>query len=200
MSQAPVGLPSHYVTISEQRTGVLRTEGYTLSSPGYSGVASMENLLQTLTARDFPDGSPLRVLVVDDHTDCAVSFAILLQLWGHEVQIAKDGPTALAAVQADKPHVVLLDLALPGMHGLEVARRIREIGCQPPLLIAVTGYGSDADMVRSAQAGIDFHLTKPVELDHLQHILKHFRRDPAQSNASGGTVVRTEAHRNTSCL
>lgn len=65
------------------------------------------------------DGVGLRVLIVEDNSDCADSMAFLLSLYGYEVAIAGDGPSALTKVQADKPDVVLLDLALPGMSGYE---------------------------------------------------------------------------------
>jgi CheY-like chemotaxis protein len=160
---------------------------------GYNGVASMEIPPQRLNGIPFPDASPLRVLVVEDHAECAVSFAMLLQLWGHQVQIAKDGPTALAVVQADKPHVVLLDIGLPGMDGWEVARRIRAIGNQAPLLVAITGFGMEADRRCSQEAGFDHHLVKPMEPDVLYQMLAQprwwTRSHPHPGRDAGGRTV-----------
>jgi CheY-like chemotaxis protein len=125
---------------------------------------------------------PLRVLVVEDHADAASSLTLLLQLWGHEVQAAPDGPTALEAAQSAPPDVVFLDLGLPGgMDGWQVAELLqRQPAPKRPLLIALTGYGGDADRRRSEEAGIDLHLLKPVEPDELRGLLARFRQLLAQ--------------------
>ncbi len=113
-----------------------------------------------------------RILVVDDSRDAAESLVMLLQLQGHEVRSASDGPGALEAARAFQPDVVLLDIGLPGMDGYEVARRLREEeGAQKVLLVAMTGYGQDEDRRRSAEAGFDHHLIKPVDLGELQEVL-----------------------------
>ena len=114
-----------------------------------------------------------RVLVVDDHQDAAESLAALLQMLGHEVRIATDGSSALAAVQAFHPAIVFMDIGMPGMSGLEAARRIRQLDLpSQPLIVALTGWGQDADRERSREAGMDEHLVKPIELDGLRAILE----------------------------
>jgi len=119
-----------------------------------------------------PLGPSRRVLVVDDNQDAARSLAMLLKAAGHETATAYDGPTALKTAAACKPAVVLLDIGLPGLDGYEVAKRLRQ---QPALenltLIALTGYGNEADHRRSKEAGFDHHLVKPVEFPKLQAIL-----------------------------
>jgi CheY-like chemotaxis protein len=113
-----------------------------------------------------------RVVVADDNADGADSLAALLRLAGHEVRVAYDGPSALEASRAFRPEIVLLDIGLPGMNGYEVARRIR--GLRIPggtLLVAVTGYGQEEDISRSSEAGFDHHLTKPVDIKALRHLL-----------------------------
>jgi signal transduction histidine kinase len=106
---------------------------------------------------------PRRVLVVDDNVDAAESAAMLLRYLGHEVEVAYEGPSALGAVSAFRPEVVLLDIGLPGMSGYDVARELRE---RPEgkglVLAAVTGYGQEEDRRRSREAGFDCHLTKPL--------------------------------------
>src|SRR4051812_5803763 len=103
----------------------------------------------------------LRVLIVDDYADCAESMALLLGMYGHEVEVARSGPTALQMAQAGQPDVVLLDIGLPGMSGYDVARELKEQrGEKRPLIIAVTGFGQDADRRRSAELGIDLHMVK----------------------------------------
>src|ERR1700712_3893108 len=93
----------------------------------------------------------LRILIAEDSLDCAESSAILLRHYGHEVEIAMDGPAALAAAAARPPDVLLLDIGLPRMDGFEVARRLREqAGEEKPVVIAVTGFGGEADRLHSA--------------------------------------------------
>jgi CheY-like chemotaxis protein len=113
-----------------------------------------------------------RVLVVDDNVDAAESMAMLLRLWGHDVRLAHNGPEALKAASENQPDVMVLDIGLPGMNGYEVAGRLREHPAfQKMLVIAVTGYGQDKDRARSREAGIDHHLTKPVELATLEKLV-----------------------------
>jgi PAS domain S-box-containing protein len=113
-----------------------------------------------------------RVLVVDDNRDAAESLGLLLELLGTEVQIAYDGPEALQRMDTYRPDVVLLDLGMPGMDGLEVARRIRQRPeLHSPTLIALTGWGQEADRRRSREAGFDHHLIKPADIAVLKDLL-----------------------------
>jgi CheY-like chemotaxis protein len=114
----------------------------------------------------------LRVLVVDDDADTVDTSALLLQLDGHEVQTASDGVRTLERAAAFRPHLILLDVGMPGMDGYEVGRRIQGLSLPArPYLAAVTGYGWQDDKRRSAGAGFDLHLTKPVELETLRSLL-----------------------------
>lgn len=109
-----------------------------------------------------------RVLVVDDNIDTATGLARLLKFFGHDVQVAYDGPAALEAARAHHPEIVLLDIGLPGMDGYEVVKRLRmEECCKDSLIIAASGYGQDEDRHRSREAGFDHHLVKPVDYDVL---------------------------------
>jgi len=115
----------------------------------------------------------LRILVVDDNQDAARSIATLLELWGHETRCAHTGPAALELARTYCPHVVLLDIGLPGMDGYEVAARLREANAEDRLvLIAITGYGQQEDRRRSRSAGFDHHLIKPVLPETLQVLLR----------------------------
>jgi CheY-like chemotaxis protein len=117
-----------------------------------------------------------RLLVVDDNVDAAESLAVLLRLEGHEVRVARDGPAALAAAQAEPPEVVVLDLGMPGMDGFEVARRLRgQPGSGGVLLVALTGWAQEEDRRRCYEAGFDGHLPKPVEWDALRQFFAHPR-------------------------
>jgi signal transduction histidine kinase/ActR/RegA family two-component response regulator len=125
---------------------------------------------------------PRRILVVDDNVDSAESLAVLLRLQGHEVEVAHDGATALAAAQTFRPQAVLLDIGLPGMDGYEVARRLRQQSVPAEmLLVAVTGYCQEEDRRRSQEAGFNAHLVKPVCLGTLHALLA---RTPAISASS----------------
>jgi CheY-like chemotaxis protein len=104
-----------------------------------------------------------RVLVVDDNVDAAKMTQVFLQAQGHEVRCAFDGLSALGLAQEFKPQLVLLDIAMPGMDGYEVLRRLREqSGTAQPVVAAVTGYGSEAGMERLKQLGLDHYLVKPL--------------------------------------
>ena len=112
----------------------------------------------------------LRILVVDDNKDAAESMACLLELDGFETRIAHDGLHAVQAAAHWMPDVVLLDIGLPKLDGYEAARRIRaqRSGANGVTLIAITGWGQDADRLRSREAGFDAHLTKPVDYGDLK--------------------------------
>jgi signal transduction histidine kinase len=117
-------------------------------------------------------GRARRVLVVDDIPDVADSLRMVLGLDGHDVRIAADGRAALEVAQAWPPEVVLLDLGLPGMSGLEVARQLRsQADLESVFLVAMTGYGQEQDRQRCHEAGFDLHLVKPVDPAVLREML-----------------------------
>jgi PAS domain S-box-containing protein len=114
-----------------------------------------------------------RLMVIDDNRDAAESLAMLLRLQGHEVRVAHDGPAALELLGAYRPEFVFLDLGMPGMDGYEVARRMRKRpGLAGVRLAALTGWGQSEDRRRSAEAGFDYHLVKPVEPAVLEKLLR----------------------------
>ncbi len=112
------------------------------------------------------------VLIVDNNQDAADSLALLLHAAGQEVRTAYDGPTALDLARARPPDVVLLDIGMPGMNGLEVARRLRQdLGLKQAILVALTGYGREEDRRRSQEAGFNAHLVKPADMHALECLL-----------------------------
>ena len=112
------------------------------------------------------------ILVVDDNVDTVKGMAILLNLAGHEVVTAHDGPQAIEAARAYRPQFILLDLGLPGMSGYDVAKRLREEeACKDALIVAVSGYGQEEDRHRTKAAGFDHHLLKPISYDELFALL-----------------------------
>lgn len=97
---------------------------------------------------------------------------MLLEMWGHDVAYAYDGPSALERAEQWQPEAVFLDIGLPGMDGYEVAERLRELPqSKDAVLIAITGYGQEDDRLRSRRAGIDHHLVKPVAPDTLRNLI-----------------------------
>ena len=115
----------------------------------------------------------LRVLIVDDNIDMADSLEMLLKLRGYQTRAAHDGDGALTAAKEFRPHVILLDIGLPGASGLEVAARIRSDGTlTQPVLVAMTGYGQDDDRRRTHAAGFDHHLVKPVSPEAIEGLLQ----------------------------
>jgi signal transduction histidine kinase len=119
------------------------------------------------------DSAPMRrILVVDDNIDSAESLAMLLRVWGHEVETAHNGSEALAAAPACQPEVALLDIDLPDMTGYELASKLRgRAGKDATAFVALTGYGQDGDHRRSAEAGFRAHLVKPVDPEALRKLL-----------------------------
>jgi len=129
-------------------------------------------------AADAAAGST-RVLIVDDNVDFADSLAMLLRMHDYEVRTAYGGVAAVAAAVNFQPHVGLLDLSMPGMSGYDLAKSLRKMTLtQDMLLIAVTGFGSSEDRLRSRQAGFDHHLLKTAELHDIDRLLREHRRPP----------------------
>ena len=117
----------------------------------------------------------LRILVADDSVDSALTLTALLSAAGHDVEVVHDGFTALQRAADFRPHVLVLDIGMPGLNGYDTCRRIRAEGWgRHAVVIAVTGWGGDEDRRRSREAGFDAHLVKPVDYTELQ---KHFSAD-----------------------
>lgn len=115
---------------------------------------------------------PHRILVVDDNRDSAASLAMVLKLLGNEVYMAHDGLEAIAVAEQFKPDLILMDIGLPHLNGLEATRRIKDQPWGKSIWVtALTGWGKDADREQSRQAGCDGHLVKPVEITELQKLL-----------------------------
>jgi PAS domain S-box-containing protein len=165
----------HGGRIEAHSEGLGKGSEFTLRLPlpvaATAGVASAAQAERAARER----GPARHILVVDDNVDAARTLALLLEQMGHRVRIAADGAAALDAARAERPDAILLDLSMPGIDGIEVARRLR---ADPQLgdvrIIAVTGRGQDDDRRRSRQAGFDEHLVKPIAPEALLDAIERF--------------------------
>jgi CheY-like chemotaxis protein len=114
----------------------------------------------------------LRVLVADDNRDAADTLARLLAFHGHEVRVAYDGASALELAREYRPRVAILDIGMPLVNGYDAAQRLRAAHGTAITLIAATGWGQESDRRRAADAGFDHHLTKPLDPEALNEILR----------------------------
>ena len=119
-----------------------------------------------------PSSRPLRILLADDNVDFTQSVALLLEASGYLVAVHHDGAQALEHAPAFGPDLCFLDIGLPGLHGFELARRLRALpATQDAILVALTGWGQPEDRQRSREAGFDHHLAKPADFAELERIL-----------------------------
>ena len=166
----------HGGTVHAASAGLNMGSCFTVALPlRQSGSELLQPSLQTVSPAEPPppEARPTgRILVVEDNDDGRETLVELIGSLGHAVRSAGTGPDALALAMEWVPDLVLLDLGLPGMNGLQVARALREH--HPPermVLIALTGWGAGSDMERTRAAGFDRHLTKPVEVDLLLQVV-----------------------------
>jgi CheY-like chemotaxis protein len=165
----------HGGTVQADSEGIGKGSVFSVRLPlGSEAMASNENGGEQprAAARQTPNPSARCILVVDDNMDAADSLSYLLRSFGHDVQVALNGPDALDATAAFRPDIVFLDIGMPGMDGYEVATRLRrQAGLENTVLVALSGYGSDKDRRHSFEVGFDVHLVKPVDADTLTSIL-----------------------------
>jgi two-component system CheB/CheR fusion protein len=125
-----------------------------------------------IAAKTVAPESKRRIVVIEDNPDGADSLRDVLELAGHHVQVAHDGPAGLDLVRTFQPQAVICDIGLPGMDGYEVARRVRaDAKAESPYLIALSGYAQSDDIKRAIDAGFDQHVSKPPSLETLSRLL-----------------------------
>lgn len=118
-------------------------------------------------------GPKRRMLVVDDNRDSANSMAKFLKLRGHDVRTAHDGVEAVEAAELFRPEIILMDIGMPKLNGLDATCRIRAHPWgRSMVIIALTGWGLEEDKIRSHDAGCDGHLVKPVDISDLEKVLE----------------------------
>ena len=127
--------------------------------------------------------SSRRVLLIEDNPDGRETLRMVLELWGHRVEVAEDGLEGVHKALTWRPETAIVDIGLPGLDGYEVARRLRRELVPEPVLLAVTGHNEEEDRRRSQEAGFDSHLVKPLDLDKLTELL-------ATLPVSGGSIPK----------
>jgi len=116
---------------------------------------------------------PLSVVLVEDNEDIVESMSEFLADLGHTVHTAGDGRRGLEMILSKKPDVAIVDVGLPILDGYQVAAEVRQhMGAAAPRMVAMTGYGQEADRRRARDAGFDRHLVKPAEMSEIIAVLK----------------------------
>jgi len=152
-----------------------RSEGKTYGAEFIVRLPLSTEQIQVISARESPAPSAiraLRVLIVDDNRDAADSLNLLLASMGQNVYVTYDGQSAISAAKAFRPEIVLLDIGMPQMSGYEVARALKaDASAAKSTLVAVTGWGQEADRERAKEAGFTYHFVKPISEEALRMIL-----------------------------
>ncbi|HYO10726.1 MAG TPA: hybrid sensor histidine kinase/response regulator [Tepidisphaeraceae bacterium] len=163
LAQRPVPGAARVTPPAPAAADAARRTAASSSSPAAGGK------LGAINGKHAPKPNPdaRRILIIEDQPDARRALQRLLQIWGHQVDVAEDGPAGVSAAVAAPPDVAFVDVGLPGIDGYEVARRIRAQLGPSVRLIALTGYGQPEDRDRAYRAGFDLHLVKPVDRDQL---------------------------------
>jgi signal transduction histidine kinase len=165
----------HGGTLTVASAGEGQGATFTLAVP----VGDVQGVIAAPSGNSPVSPSPtggLSIVVVEDNEDSAEMMSTWLAQLGHEVHVARTGPDGVAVIVDVRPDVVLCDLGLPGMDGVEVCRRVMVEMAVPPVMVALTGWGMERDRKRTVEAGFRHHLVKPVALDQLGRILQSIGR------------------------
>jgi signal transduction histidine kinase len=158
----------HGGSLQAASTGEGQGATFTIALPALAEVAAVP----VARARTAPSGAALRIVVIEDNVDAAETLVMWLEELGHSVRLAMTGPDGLALVRDARPDLVLCDVGLPGMDGVEVCRSVRRLeNGSSPVMVALTGWGMDGDRRRTDEAGFDHHLVKPVDPEAVHRLL-----------------------------
>ena len=175
----------HGGSIEARSEGLGKGATFTVRLPVHTMPLPVAKEAAALTANSEQPTSKRRILVADDSRDVVESFQLMLRLLGHEVQTALNGKDAVEKAEEFRPDVIVLDVGMPMMDGYETANRIRQLPwSRDVVLIAVTGWGNEKDKLRSAAAGFNVHLVKPVDAVTILEVVDQLDQSKA-GRASG---------------
>jgi PAS domain S-box-containing protein len=175
----------HGGSIDAQSGGIGKGATFTVRLPILELSQSEKPKFQNPANASESSTSKRRILVADDNRDVVESFQIMLRILGHEVQTALDGEEAIEKAEQFRPDVIVLDVGMPMLDGYETATRIRQRPwSRDVVLIAVTGWGNDKDKLKSAAAGFDVHLVKPVDATTILEALEQVDQSKAGDSNS----------------
>jgi signal transduction histidine kinase len=160
----------HSGTLTAESAGEGTGAKFTLTLPAMPGDVRVEARTESVQSRT--SRVALSVVVVEDNDDSADIMSLWLEQLGHVVRVARSGPAGVALIRQERPDVVLCDIGLPGMDGVDVCRQVVHEMAVPPVMIALTGWGMEADRSRTLHAGFRHHLVKPVEPEKLRRVLE----------------------------
>ncbi|RPI58250.1 MAG: hybrid sensor histidine kinase/response regulator, partial [Lysobacterales bacterium] len=162
----------HGGTVTASSAGLGQGSEFIVRLPAASTSTTAAAMGAAMPVEVAGDSLPRRILVVDDNLDAAQSLSMLLRLSGRETELAHDGLEAVEKAAGYRPDAILLDIGMPKMNGYDVCRTIRGTPAgREPLIVALSGYGTDEDRRKSAEAGFDAHLVKPVDFGALERVL-----------------------------
>jgi CheY-like chemotaxis protein/anti-sigma regulatory factor (Ser/Thr protein kinase) len=177
----------HDGTVEAASEGPGHGSTFTIRLPRTGVVAQMRRPYAAVPAQRPPTGPRCKVLVADDNGDAAQTLALILKMSGYDVHLAISGREALAVAKREQPDAMFLDIGMPDMSGYEVATSVRqESWGEGALLVAVTGWGQPNDKEKSRIAGFNHHLTKPVDLEHVEQLLAAFSKRLASRYGADG--------------
>jgi signal transduction histidine kinase len=177
-------LEMHGGSVTASSEGAGRGSQFVIRLPLYTGETLTENAKEPAARRSQAAAVCRRILVADDNSDALESLSEVLRLQGHEVFSAANGSLAVEVAERNLPDVALIDIGMPLLDGYEVARRIRaQRWGKRVTLLALTGWGQEADRRRSSEAGFDLHLVKPLDVAKLSELLANL---PAGAANGGG--------------
>jgi len=179
-------LEMHGGSVTASSEGAGRGSQFVIRLPLYTGETRTENAKEPAARRSQAAAVCRRILVADDNSDALESLSEVLRLQGHEVFSAANGSLAVEVAERNLPDVALIDIGMPLLDGYEVARRIRaQRWGKRVTLLALTGWGQEADRRRSSEAGFDLHLVKPLDVAKLSELLANL---PAGAANGGGSL------------
>ncbi|HEU4851734.1 MAG TPA: hybrid sensor histidine kinase/response regulator [Telluria sp.] len=164
----------HGGRIAAQSDGVGKGSRFTLTLPRTCAANAMQAAAPADHLAVAADGH--RLLIVDDNLDAAVTLGMFLELAGYRVMVEHTAEAAIARAQAHPPDACLLDIGLPDMDGIELAKRLRAApDTSRSMLVAITGYGQESDRQKTLESGFDYHFVKPIDMDKLLGALSGLR-------------------------